>query len=103
MLTDELLVDRFLRQHFRGKGVQVQYRYAKLHGGRKRQSAAVGQVVLGEVGDQRNAVIGSLKKGILGHVFIQKPVFHESTGQARQRHVSVAARHKCSEESLISG
>ena len=101
MFAYQFFVDNFVRHHLGRKRAEIQNRNTKLHGGGKGEPAAVRQIVLYEVGNKGDAVVGCLKKGILGCGFINKPVVDEASRQARECYIAFVGRHKlCKKRSL---
>ena len=87
--------------HLRHKGVEIQNRNAELHRSGEGEPSAVRQVVLYQVGNEWDAVVGCLKKGIFRSGFINKPVVDETSRQACKRYIAFIGRHKlCKKRSL---
>ncbi len=98
----QFFVYDLIGHHLRHKGVEIENRNAKLHGGGKGEPPAIRQVVLHQVGNEWNAVVGCLEKGIFRGGFINKPVIDEASRQARKRYIAFIGRHKLCKKRCLS-
>ncbi|MDT4858674.1 hypothetical protein FQZ97_931530 [compost metagenome] len=92
VLTYQLLADQVLGLTFFIDGIEVDKGHAKLFGRQFGQRAAFNQLVLNEVGDQRQLIALSLLLGLLGGFFIQQFCQHHLPGQASEGHAFVHYR-----------
>ena len=66
------------------EGGEVEQGRAKLVRGRLRDAAAIGQVALHHVGDERHLVLTGVLQGLPGYLLIEHAVLHQPACQAAQ-------------------